>query len=175
MYLMRSSDMFDRLTFPCDFNKTTGECIVCGQHASVQPDRDKCYAADSSLGEPALILSNDQTQKADAGKSDPMMLEEDLALALEAVNRVLDYGKAKYGARGGWKKVDIERYRSAQARHRRSVMQDGLLGKDDESDLLHLAHEACNALFILQSVLHGLTPEQRKKINTFKQPEPVNK
>ena len=99
---------------------------------------------------------NDQSQKKDAGKSDPMMIEEDLALALEAANGVLDYGKAKYGTRGGWKKVDIERYRSAQARHRREVMKNGLTDCDVESDLLHLAHEVVNGLFILQTVLQGM-------------------
>jgi hypothetical protein len=115
-------------------------------------------------------ISKDQEQKRDAGKSDPMMIEEDLAYALEAVNRVLDYGKAKYGTRGGWKRVDIERYRSAHARHRRSVMQDGLLARDEESDLLHLAHEVCNGLFILQTLLAKMTPAARRKANTYNEP-----
>lgn len=116
----------------------------------------------------------DQTQKKDAGKSDPMMVEEDLALALEAVNGVLDYGKAKYGSRGGWKSVDINRYRSAQARHRRSVMQEGMHGSDIESGLLHLSHEVCNGLFLLQTILAKMTPGQRRKAMTFNQPVPVN-
>ena len=117
---------------------------------------------------------NDQRQKADGGKSDPLMIEEDLALALESVNRVLDYGKAKYGSRGGWKLVDIERYRSAQARHRRSVMIEGKYSTDEESGLLHLAHEACNALFILQTALEKVTAKRREQYNTFHPPVPVN-
>jgi hypothetical protein len=117
---------------------------------------------------------NDQTQKKDGGKSDPLMVEEDLVLALEAVNRVLDYGKAKYGSRGGWKAVDIGRYRSAQARHRREVMKEGEYSTDEESGLLHLAHEACNALFVLQTALSRVTPRRREQYNTFNQPEPIN-
>lgn len=116
---------------------------------------------------------NDQRQKFDAGKSDPMMVEEDLGLALEAVNRVLDYGKAKYGARGGWKQVDIERYRSAQARHRRKVMVEGMESTDDESGLLHLAHEVCNGLFILQTLLDSMSKVKRARVNTFIAPTPV--
>lgn len=123
----------------------------------------------------ADVAELNQSQKKDAGKSDPLMIEEDLALALQGVNAVLDYGKAKYGSRGGWKQVDIERYRSAQARHRRSVMIDGLLAKDDESGLLHQMHEACNALFILQDTLSKMTPAARARALKFNQPEPVNK
>ena len=118
-------------------------------------------------------MSDDQRQKLDGGKSDPLMVEEDLALALEAVNRVLDYGKAKYGARGGWKQVAIERYRSAQARHRRAVMSEGIDSTDDESGLLHLAHEVANGLFILQTHMAAMTPNKRKKVNTFNTPTPV--
>lgn len=131
----------------------------------------------NNMGLPYAASANligDQTQKADAGKSDPMMIEEDLSYAIEACNRVLDYGIAKYGSRGGWKRVDIERYRSANARHRRSVMQEGLLARDEESNLLHLSHEVINGLFILQSILAQMTPAQRKKVMTFNTPVPVN-
>jgi len=88
----------------------------------------------------------DQVNKADAGKSDPLLVEQDLAKALLLVNRVLDYGAEKY-ARAGWKTVDPARYDAAGRRHKRS--RD--LGEvcDAESGLLHLAHEATNILFLL--------------------------
>jgi len=94
---------------------------------------------------------NDQSQKFDAGKSDPLLIEVDLVLALEAVNAVLDYGKSKYGQRGGWKGVELERYDAAARRHRRA--RDKGEDTDDESGLPHIAHEVCNLLFQLQTAL----------------------
>lgn len=89
----------------------------------------------------------DQTFKADAGKSDPCLLERGCPRALAAVNRVLDYGAEKYAAHS-WQGVEVARYDSAARRHRRA--RD--LGEDHdyESGLLHLAHEAANLLFQLE-------------------------
>jgi len=90
---------------------------------------------------------NDQVNKADGGKSNPLLLEQDLAGALYLVNRVLDYGAEKY-ERAGWKTVESERYDQAARRHKRSRDCGELI--DDESGLFHLAHEATNILFQLQ-------------------------
>ena len=110
----------------------------------------------------------DQSQKRDAGKMDPLLIEEDLAYALEAVNAVLEYGKAKYGSRGGWKSVDMQRYHKAWGRHRRDRMKFGFKSKDEETNLLHAFHEVCNGLFIINDYMEKLTPAQRKKAQTFK-------
>lgn len=115
----------------------------------------------------------DQLQKRDAGKLDPMMIEEDLALALENINAVLAYGVAKYGKRGGWKAVAIERYRSANGRHRREVMKHGLLDCDAETGLLHLAHETVNNLFVLQQTLAQLSERKRQALLQYKEPPKV--
>lgn len=96
----------------------------------------------------------DQQNKADAGKSNPLLLEVDLAEALEAVNVVLDYGAEKY-ERAGWKKVEPARYDAAARRHRRA--RDKGQVRDFESDLLHLAHEATNLLFQLQLMIEANT------------------
>lgn len=95
----------------------------------------------------ALKESTSQFNKADGGKSNPLLIEVDLARALAVVNRVLDYGAEKY-ERAGWKKVEPERYDAAARRHRR----DRDMGQtfDDESGLIHLAHEACNLLFQIE-------------------------
>jgi len=98
-------------------------------------------------------MSGDQNQKRDAGKGDPLMMEEDLALALEAVCACMEYGKAKYGSRGGWKAVDMARYKSAEARHRRERMKHGDLSRDGESGLPHIQHEIVDALFQLQTLI----------------------
>lgn len=112
----------------------------------------------------------DQTQKRDAGKFDPLMIEEDLAQALEVCNAVLEFGKAKYGTRGGWMKVDIGRYKSAAARHRRECMKNGIANTDEETGLLHKAHEVINGLFELEMFLRK---NQRKDYTKFKPPVPV--
>lgn len=92
-------------------------------------------------------IARNQTNKADAGKTNPLLLHEDMNTALRLVNRVLDYGAQKY-ERGGWKKVHGDRYKEALIRHLRDI----LAGEDfdNESGLLHLAHLACNALFLLE-------------------------
>lgn len=88
-----------------------------------------------------------QTFKADGGKSNPLLLFQGLPYALVAVNRVLDYGAQKYEAHS-WKRVAVERYDAAARRHQRARDLGELT--DDESGLLHLAHEATNILFQLE-------------------------
>jgi len=92
----------------------------------------------------------DQLQKRDAGKIDPLMYDEDLALATEAETAVLAFGKEKYGSRGGWMAVDMDRYKGAAARHRRERMKHGIGNQDAETNLLHIAHEIINLKFLLE-------------------------
>ncbi|QPC44948.1 hypothetical protein HW532_20945 [Kaustia mangrovi] len=107
---------------------------------------------------------NDQSQKADGGKSDPVLVEVDLAHALEVMNRVLDYGKEKYGKRAGWQQVDMPRYDSAARRHRRDRDKGEL--RDRESNLLHMAHEATNLMFQLEMYIRAHPEEDFLTYNT---------
>ncbi len=87
-------------------------------------------------------------------KDDQGKLRYDL-LPFEAVDRVVEvltYGVRKYPKpENNWKvnstKEDIRRYEAALLRHMSAHMQGHL--KDEESGLLHMAHIATNALFIL--------------------------
>lgn len=88
-----------------------------------------------------------QFNKADAGKSNPSLLYDDLGQQLEVVRAVLDYGFQKYEKRG-WQKVEPDRYREAMLRHDRALFVDGD-HYDVESGLHHLAHDICNRLFML--------------------------
>lgn len=66
---------------------------------------------------------------------------------LEQVVEVLTKGAKKYGV-DNWKKCnDITRYINALYRHLEAYRQGEMLDKDD--NLHHLAHLACNALFLL--------------------------
>jgi len=78
--------------------------------------------------------------------------------ALEAVAEVLTFGAKKY-ADNGWQKVENAdaRYRAAMLRHF-CADQKGEK-RDPESGLLHAAHLATNALFILWFEL------QKEKVN----------
>lgn len=109
----------------------------------------------------------DQQNKADGGKSNPLLLEADMVHALELVNRVLDYGAEKY-ERKGWKKVEQERYYAALRRHLREVAKGEMF--DDESGLPHLAHIACNALFLTQFLADSMTERRYKQALGYKPP-----
>lgn len=120
-----------------------------------------------------LTTIPDQNQKRDAGKTDPMMFDEDLALAKAMVTRVLDYGKEKYGTRGGWMQVSMDRYESAEARHRQERLINGRMNKDSETNLPHIAHQITNLMFVLETELRNLSPAQLKKAMTYNPPPKV--
>lgn len=65
----------------------------------------------------------------------------------------MTYGAEKYEP-NNWQKVDKHRYYAAMMRH----MVAELKGEDcdQESGLLHLAHMACNALFLLWKKINSV-------------------
>ena len=93
--------------------------------------------------------------KHDAGKPDLTLLES-LGGALGAVAEVMQFGAKKY-ARDSWQTVPDgqRRYKAAAMRH--SLHSLGAL--DDESGLMHAAHEACSILFAIQLKLNEGKPE----------------
>ncbi len=95
-------------------------------------------------------VSFGQEFKADGGKVNPDLLFAGMPDALMAVAAVLSYGAQKYEAHS-WKRVDMARYEAALGRH--MLARKGGEMCDEESGLLHLAHEACNILFLLQDFL----------------------
>lgn len=114
-------------------------------------------------------MDTSQLNKADSGKIKPRLLLEDMANAIEHVSAVLCYGAEKYEERG-WKNVDPNRYVDAMYRHRLNIAKGEL--KDEESGLLHLAHIACNTMFLLQLELERLNlpnPEWNKPPQNHKQ------
>lgn len=96
--------------------------------------------------DPTGLASSEPGAKLDAGKIRADLLL-DFSRALSAVAEVSDFGARKYSP-GGWQYVQdgITRYRAAQLRH----MLAGREVHDKDSGLLHLAHEAWNALAVLE-------------------------
>ena len=85
----------------------------------------------------------------------------DFDLALEAVTDVTVFGCFKHGRLGGWRLVSSFPYVYTQKKLRhatRELLDPG--GYDEESGLRHLAHEAWNALALLQ---YALEKERNKE------------
>jgi len=96
--------------------------------------------------DPTGLAPSEPGAKLDAGKIRADLLL-DFSRALNAVAEVSDFGARKYSP-GGWQYVQdgVTRYRAAQLRH----MLAGREVHDKDSGLLHLAHEAWNALAVLE-------------------------
>ncbi len=96
-------------------------------------------------------------KKFDTDKLHPSLLP---VKPLEEVIKVLMFGAEKYG-RDNWKEATEEdqvRYLDALMRHAMAYV-DGEEA-DEETGLSHLAHLACNALFLLEFGLQEKTAEQ---------------
>lgn len=92
--------------------------------------------------------------KFDGGKPRPSLLINGMPRALSRVVDVLTFGAAKYEAHS-WQQVEngTERYADAKLRH---MLADAMGEEcDSESEIEHLAHEACNILFLLELKLRN--------------------
>lgn len=87
--------------------------------------------------------------KFDSGKPRASLLFRGMPLALGRVIDVLTFGAKKYSAHS-WQQVEngLERYEDAKLRH---MLKDATGEElDPETGIEHLAHEACNILFLLE-------------------------
>ena len=100
-----------------------------------------------------FINSGEVVMKLDNGKVRPSLVLGDMANAILAVSEVATFGAAKYSD-GNWLLVaeGIKRYTDAKDRHR---LEGSISEVDSESDLLHAAHEAWNALAVLELKLRS--------------------
>jgi hypothetical protein len=95
-------------------------------------------------------------KKYDLGKSMMGLLPFE---ALRAVGDVLTYGAQKYAAHNWRKGMKWSRVQDAMLRHyeRFSLGEE----RDPDTGMLHTAHLACNALFLLAYQLQGLGEDDR--------------
>ena len=91
--------------------------------------------------------------KLDAEKQRPSLVCEDMFRALNAVIAVGEYGAKKYSY-GGWLSVEQgeQRYTNAMYRHILAENEDGY---DRDTQLLHAAHVAWNAMARLELMLRS--------------------
>ncbi len=90
--------------------------------------------------------------KFDADKPRMELLIQGMPRALEAVGQVLTFGAQKYEAHS-WQLVEDNHNRYWAAKSRHELARAKGEERDPETGLLHLAHEACNALFLLELAL----------------------
>ncbi len=94
-------------------------------------------------------LLDDYIEKHKAKKHDNGKLRADLLPtdSIKEVVKVLQYGANKYGE-SNWKNgLEKKRIIAALLRHMFEIMDGNL--NDKESSLMHAAHVACNALFLI--------------------------
>lgn len=91
----------------------------------------------------------EQGLKFDKDKPRMELLMRGMPRALQDVGKVLTFGARKYKAHS-WQTVpnNVARYEAALTRHLLAHSSGEVL--DPESGLSHLAHAACNALFLLE-------------------------
>lgn len=112
---------------------------------------------------------SEQKFKADAGKLRAALLFEGMPRSLMMAAAVLSYGAQKYEAHS-WKNVDTERYRDAKFRHLLDMYAFPDHDWDEESGILHDAHELVNTMFILEQKLEKLTEEHFRELLKFNPP-----
>ena len=95
-------------------------------------------------------------KKKDEGKPAMSLLPFE---ALKEVARILTFGAIKYEAHNWRKGMKWSRIESAMLRHYERYASGENI--DPESGLLHTAHLACNALFLLSYQLLGLGTDDR--------------
>lgn len=122
------------MAYDCVVCMDTG-CVLCGQP-------DKGTGAGLSVGVGGGM-------KYDGGKPRMDLLLSGCPNALEQVSQILTFGAQKYAAHS-WQTVPQgeDRYLAALLRHLTAHGKGEV--NDPESGMSHLAHAACNALFILE-------------------------
>ena len=95
-----------------------------------------------------MMIKNDQQAKADAGKPNLSLVPTNIIYEIEKVRQ---YGVAKYKNPDNWRNVEMERYHEALLRHTLAVWND-IEARDDESGLLHLSHIATNVAFLIEMI-----------------------
>lgn len=106
------------------------------------------------------IMNIVEGRKDDKNKMRFSLLIQGMPKGIKSIVEVLEYGAIKYEPHS-WQKVPkgLERYQDALYRHVNNE-DGGLLAKDPESGLMHIAHIACNALFILELVAKSIEDKE---------------
>lgn len=127
-------------------------CVKSAKGGNILVDFGKTYysfAEHELLDAPREQITTSDGMKYDKGKPRMELLVQGCPNALEQVAMVLTFGAEKYAAHS-WQTVPNgdDRYLAALLRHLTAIGKGE--ATDPESNMCHLAHVACNALFILE-------------------------
>lgn len=117
--------------------------------------------------DPTGKRAGDPGAKLDAGKNRLGLMIGGFPRALEAVGQVTTFGANKYSP-GGWQHVEngVERYTDALYRHLLKEAQGENV--DPDSQLLHAAQSAWNALARLELMLREAKPSPAEMLRQMK-------
>lgn len=87
--------------------------------------------------------------KVDAGKQQAGLFQDGCPAGIGLIADVLTYGAEKY-SRNGWKDVPAAKRRYLDAMYRHLNAWHRGEECDTDTDLPHLAHAACNMMFLLE-------------------------
>ena len=140
-------------------------CQDCGNvtayrhYVSLSKEAIESQTVSQGEADPAGLLPNQPGAKLDSGKLKVALCILGFANALEAVAEVTTFGARKYTP-NGWKEVPkgFDRYTDAMFRHLLKEETEGLY--DEDSNLLHAAHVAWNALARLEFLLQADLPRK---------------
>lgn len=135
--------------------KEKNSTVRCGKHAwYADAPCPYCVRTLHAIVEEKSVVSERATSrgaglKYDGGKGQWSLMMRGMAYALGKVVDILTFGAQKYSA-DSWRQVENgkERYKDALYRHLNAFEQGEVL--DPESGQPHLAHAACNILFLLE-------------------------
>ena len=109
----------------------------------------------SPTSAPSTLKGRAAGLKFDADKPRMELLIQGMPRALEAVGAVLTFGAQQYEAHS-WQYVEDNHNRYWAAKTRHELARAKGEQRDPETGMLHLAHEATNALFLLElAILEG--------------------
>lgn len=128
-------------------------CKVCNEYTLAPDGEGHCSRGTCIFAE---RVTNIVGKKYDEGKPRLAEMIQDFRLPLIEVAKVWAFGADKYD-KGNWRYVlgGEERYTNALMRH---LVAEADTQKDDESELMHAAHVAWNAL----ARLHFLIEKEKK-------------
>lgn len=107
-------------------------------------------------------MKYNQKAKSDAGKPRLTFVPRAIIWAIAAIR---EYGNKKYHDPENWKQVEPERYRDAAYRHWLAYLDDP--GScDEESNLPHLWHLACNIAFLIEFEYGVMKNAKKKKVRS---------
>lgn len=97
--------------------------------------------------------SLNEVEKPLGGKDDKNKLKISLVppQIVKDIAEVRMFGTKKYKDPNNWKDIDVQRYFDALLRHILAMMED-LSSIDDESQIPHYKHAACNLAFICEKL-----------------------